>query len=74
MNAKHPQSTGRGGGEGLAIDTKHHLRYNFIMDTIERASKTKPPQVEVVPIESLQPDPHNANEGTERGSYMLNDS
>lgn len=32
------------------------------------------PLVEVVPIESLQPDPHNANRGTERGSYMLNDS
>jgi len=32
------------------------------------------PRVEVVPIDSLQPDPGNANRGTERGSYMLNDS
>ncbi|MCK4958005.1 MAG: hypothetical protein KAT00_01360 [Planctomycetes bacterium] len=31
-------------------------------------------KVEVVSIESLQPDPHNANVGTERGYYMLIDS
>ena len=34
----------------------------------------KQPVVEVVPIESLQPDPNNANRGTERGYYMLTDS
>jgi len=30
--------------------------------------------VEIVPLDSLQPDPHNANKGTERGTYMLRKS
>ena len=37
-------------------------------------SEKDQPKVEIVPIESLMPDPSNVNRGTERGSYMLNDS
>ena len=32
------------------------------------------PQVEIVKLSDLQPDPNNANQGTERGYYMLTDS
>jgi hypothetical protein len=44
------------------------------MSERDQLSDVDHPLVEVVPIESLQPDPRNANVGTERGSYMLNDS
>jgi hypothetical protein len=46
---------------------------DFSVELGEMSDKNKP-LVEVVPIESLQPDPTNANRGTERGYCMLTDS